>query len=269
MALLLFLVCFIVASVAISAATAASGRLAELREANQRYYSVNSAAGFVNDLISDNSWGQNRVTLTCSCVVDEETVPAEEGATGEVVYKYSNPREWKVAAEVGDDVVNDAATSMFLTFALDYLTENTDDNSLNRTIGGIQGSILDTALSSYFSTSGISDREKLKFDLTPVKQNVSSPKKKTYEPIYVKVSDESNNEFGYLHEVTMTPTLNVTDGDVSFAFTDSSYTLNKKLNVKIDASETDFEVVSASGGKSKVRVSTTIKFFWTGGAISI
>ena len=51
-ALLLFLVCLAVASVVLAAGTAASGRLSELREADQRYYSVTSAAELVRDLVS-------------------------------------------------------------------------------------------------------------------------------------------------------------------------------------------------------------------------
>ena len=52
-ALLLFLVCLAVASVVLTAGTAASGRLSELREADQRYYSVTSAAELVRDMIGD------------------------------------------------------------------------------------------------------------------------------------------------------------------------------------------------------------------------
>lgn len=44
MALLLFLVCTVVGTVVLTAATAASGRAAELAEMDQRYYSVSSAA---------------------------------------------------------------------------------------------------------------------------------------------------------------------------------------------------------------------------------
>ena len=43
-ALLLFLVCSVVGSVVLTAGTAAAGRMSEISEMDQRYYSVNSAA---------------------------------------------------------------------------------------------------------------------------------------------------------------------------------------------------------------------------------
>lgn len=48
-ALLLFLVCTIVASIVLVAGTASAGRLSQLREADQRYYSVTSAAELIRD----------------------------------------------------------------------------------------------------------------------------------------------------------------------------------------------------------------------------
>ena len=49
-ALLLFLVCAVVGSVVLVAATSASGRLSGLAETDQRYYSVTSAAELIRDL---------------------------------------------------------------------------------------------------------------------------------------------------------------------------------------------------------------------------
>ena len=48
-ALLLFLVCAVVGSVVLVAATSASGRLSGLAETDQRYYSVTSAAEYMKD----------------------------------------------------------------------------------------------------------------------------------------------------------------------------------------------------------------------------
>ncbi len=49
-ALLLFLVCAVVSSVVITAATAASGRMSKSVETDQRYYAVTSAAELIKDL---------------------------------------------------------------------------------------------------------------------------------------------------------------------------------------------------------------------------
>ena len=51
-ALLLFLVCAVLSSVIIVAATAAAGRIAGMAEADQRYYAVTSASELLKDLIS-------------------------------------------------------------------------------------------------------------------------------------------------------------------------------------------------------------------------
>ena len=53
MALLLFLVCAVVGSAVLTAGTAASGRMAKIAESDQRYYSVNSAANLLIDLLQD------------------------------------------------------------------------------------------------------------------------------------------------------------------------------------------------------------------------
>ena len=50
-ALLIFLVCAIIGSAVLTAGTAASGRLSQMVEIDQRYYSVNSAASLLIDLM--------------------------------------------------------------------------------------------------------------------------------------------------------------------------------------------------------------------------
>ena len=50
-ALLLFLVCAVVGSVVLTAGTAAAGRMSKIAEMDQRYYSVNSAAKLLTELI--------------------------------------------------------------------------------------------------------------------------------------------------------------------------------------------------------------------------
>ena len=54
-ALLLFLVCAVVSSIVIVAATAASGRMSKLAEMDQRYYSVTSAVKLLEDTLDGQS----------------------------------------------------------------------------------------------------------------------------------------------------------------------------------------------------------------------
>ena len=60
-ALLLFLVCTILCSVIITAATAASGRMSKIAESDQRYYAVTSAAELLKDILDGKSVSVVRV----------------------------------------------------------------------------------------------------------------------------------------------------------------------------------------------------------------
>ena len=63
-ALLLFLVCAVLSSVIIVAATAASGRMAGIAEADQRYYNVTSACRLLEELIDGKSVSVVRETTS-------------------------------------------------------------------------------------------------------------------------------------------------------------------------------------------------------------
>ena len=68
-ALLLFLVCAVVGSVVLAAATAASGRLAKMAEMDQRYYSVTSAA----ELLAEELNGQTVSVMQIKTVTKTTT----------------------------------------------------------------------------------------------------------------------------------------------------------------------------------------------------
>ena len=71
-ALLLFLVCAVIGSAVLVAGSAAAGRLSKIAENDQRYYSVNSAARLLIELIE----------------ADEVTVTEGEDESGERTYSY-------------------------------------------------------------------------------------------------------------------------------------------------------------------------------------
>ena len=72
-ALLLFLVCTVVASVVLIAGTTASGRVAELASMDQRYYSVTSAVEFFRDELKANA-----ESPTTKCLTVTETLTFTE-----------------------------------------------------------------------------------------------------------------------------------------------------------------------------------------------
>lgn len=69
LALLLFLICALLASVVLSASTTAAGRHAQLSSMDQRYYSVTSAANLVRD-----AFQSQQVEIECTEVRDASTV---------------------------------------------------------------------------------------------------------------------------------------------------------------------------------------------------
>lgn len=84
-ALLLFLVCAVLSSVVIVAATTASGRMSRLAETDQRYYAVTSAAELLRDVMKEKTVSIVKVTKSYSTVtyrdgVPEETVQNQNGA---------------------------------------------------------------------------------------------------------------------------------------------------------------------------------------------
>ena len=74
MALLLFLACAVVGSAVLTAGTAASGRMSKIAESDQRYYSVNSAANLLIDLLQDQT-------------VTVRKVESSKGSEAEVYYR--------------------------------------------------------------------------------------------------------------------------------------------------------------------------------------
>lgn len=89
-ALLLFLVCTVLSSVIIVAATAASGRMSKIAETDQRYYAVTSAAVLLKDMIADPDKPISIVE------VEERTKTTIFHADGSVTYgEYSDPPKLK------------------------------------------------------------------------------------------------------------------------------------------------------------------------------
>jgi len=76
-ALLLFLVCAVISSVVIVAATAVGGRASQMAELDQRYYAVNSAAELLRDVLEEQSMTVTTGTTTVS-TVDQDENPVEQ-----------------------------------------------------------------------------------------------------------------------------------------------------------------------------------------------
>lgn len=81
-ALLLFLVCAVLCSVILAAATAAAGRLSKLPEADQRYYAVASAAKLLRDVFKEEpTVSVVKVTVTEETTTYTSGVPSTPAIT--------------------------------------------------------------------------------------------------------------------------------------------------------------------------------------------
>ncbi len=95
MALLLFLVCAAISSAVITSGSVVSGRLSEMTEMDQRYYSVSSAAELVRDVICKEPVVFNQTLHTVEVSTEEKTTrditvttkigSAEPNATGHML----------------------------------------------------------------------------------------------------------------------------------------------------------------------------------------
>lgn len=87
-ALLLFLVCAVISSVVIVAGTTAAGRMKNMAEMDQRYYSVASAAGIIQEMFDGKKVEVVRKTTTTKTT--KYTVTTTEEETTTVVDKVDN-----------------------------------------------------------------------------------------------------------------------------------------------------------------------------------
>ena len=71
-ALLLFLVCAVIGSVVLTAGTAASGRMSQIAEMDQRYYSVHSAASLLVDMMEKASVRVEKTVYTADPTKSDE-----------------------------------------------------------------------------------------------------------------------------------------------------------------------------------------------------
>ena len=76
-ALLLFLICAVVSSVVLTAATAASGRMSNTAEYDQRYYSVTSAAELMKEQLD------GKIVSIVKVTESTQTTPYTDGTAGE------------------------------------------------------------------------------------------------------------------------------------------------------------------------------------------
>jgi hypothetical protein len=131
LALLFFMLCSVVGSIILSASTAASGRLAGLKEQEKAYYEAGSAASFVAGMFDDAviAVDQQDDGKKVYYALDEDTLKGLDLEYGDIPHDYQN--EWsKLKLDEGDlftKLLNNRGTEQ--TFMLQIDTGLMDSDS--------------------------------------------------------------------------------------------------------------------------------------------
>ena len=154
-ALLLFLVCAVVGSVILTSGTAASGRLSRLRDMDARYYSVNSAAYLIRDLMDGKIVnGFHEVDKDGKIVGDVEvSMDGEENLFGTMM---------KEATE--DLIRNQGTSNPWHTLTLSGQSGGVDFGQLN-TIAKVEFDPLNRSVTFYVSNASEDNRYTVKLNV--------------------------------------------------------------------------------------------------------
>lgn len=128
-ALLLFLVCAVISSIVIVAATAVGGRASQMAELDQRYYSVNSAAELLRDVLETQIVTATTGTRTVS-TVDHTGATIEPGTPVDLtpeIYADNGATDIDISADT---------TSLVATAAKNLIGMTTKMESLSLTATG-------------------------------------------------------------------------------------------------------------------------------------
>lgn len=144
-ALLLFLVCTVISSIAIVSATAVSGRVSEMTDMDQRYYSVTSAAELLRALVDG-----KEVTIVEKTVKDPDpTAPSEK------IYQYIfDTDDKKNYTTILDDLieVDDSTLELGSSLLLNYrFTKDLTKDEPTDDPGSAVESIVKEAAYTYYS----------------------------------------------------------------------------------------------------------------------
>ena len=185
MALLLFLVCTVAGSVVLTAATAASGRLSDMAEMDQRYYSVSSAAALLARELDGKSVRIER--------------EKDENEDGDPIYSttiYYNESETPVTS-MDKNFLTETASYLMFGDIDDYESDDAWACSFNRSSNSKSG-FFNLVHSSPNIDSEVTDLIKIRCDYTidkdemifTIKNDVGS-KKYTLELKFVSIIRES------------------------------------------------------------------------------
>ena len=130
-ALLLFLVCAVISSIVIVAATAVGGRASQMAELDQRYYAVNSAAELLRDVLEQQTVTVTTGTKTVSTVQTVKGIETVTPGTPVPITPIITVKNDPVDIDASSD-----ASSFLVAAARNLVGLSTEFNSLTLTATG-------------------------------------------------------------------------------------------------------------------------------------
>ena len=150
-ALLAFLVCAVISAVLLASASAATGRLSNLAETDQRYYAVTSAAQLFCDTLENNTYEVERV-WTETIVTARKYIEVNGIVVAFVVGDPVGTLPAPIAASLNNETLNNAYAITLKAPGADYQTndkEKTSDETKNDIAGWRDISLFADAALSY------------------------------------------------------------------------------------------------------------------------
>ena len=134
-ALLLFLVCTVIGSIVLAAATAASGRISGLVESDRRYYAVKSAAELFRDMLDE-----KELTVTRQMEQDQtytwyDDEPRGTPTEGETRYNFRYQTQGGAAKEISSVDTESLLSKATLDYVLGVGARGTSDETLTHLPG--------------------------------------------------------------------------------------------------------------------------------------
>ncbi len=200
-ALLIFLVCTIISSVVIVAATASAGRMSQVAEADQRYYAVTSAAELLRSVFDGQPVNVKYVRTDTKTTTDGTT------STTTTINSFSSD------VDDTDTILADASKTLAQKIANNTADTTTADKTFILTV----------------SSSDLADTAK-----ASLKCRIKEYVKRDGRVIFVisnPVSDDETNTAAYTLQVTLRATLS-DSSTTQTTTTDSDSSETKSLNTK-------------------------------------
>lgn len=244
MALLLFMVCAVVGGVILAAATASGGRLSQLAEMDQRYYSVTSAAKLLGEELSGKTVTIERTETTTTIYTTrnvEGKIEITQSKNGPVYSAKVDPEDaeaaWKYLKGLAEHLMfgDDSARNTGAIMGYSFSNGNVKYDDIDMTLSISDTSLKDISLKVKGKVDMESDGTLIIYlynESSIEPESTSGPTPVSGKPALTLQADQ------YMVVLTMAP--NAWDSESSSSYTDS----NSRVDTRKITSEISWSVDS-------------------------